>query len=507
MPQPVSVWYNDWRQIDVAPFDAFRPTLPVSVIVSYYEARELLARTMAALEGQTYPRDLFEVVIVDDGSRVPLERPRSTPLTVKVVHQEDRGFGLARARNTGVRAATHDILVFLDGDMLPEAGWLMAHARWHHAASDILTFGFRVHVAVNDVSATMIRERTGSLENLFTGREVDLPWTEPHMSKTRQLTSRDDDPFKVMEGGNFGIGREFYALVGGFNESFTRWGLEDTEFAYRAYARGGVLVPVREAFAWHQSRWAENRERKLQSRHLQRAKAAHLIAHEDFRNARPGRIFTVPQYVVTIEAADLATDRILETTERVLADRVHDLVIRIEMREDDERLVWLGHQFGPDPRVRVGPMNSALDEFPSSAFHVTLPAGAAFARDVIHRLRRELGPSVAAMAVLSDGSQVTITRTWALHRARRTSQRVTDFGDVITIPARRLQTMKARLPDVGGDALRRRLRALSLRMQKVLGKMGRVRTFRQAWWFLEWVAGVVRGKVAKFAWTRSGRDG
>ena len=36
-PQPNSVWYNDWRQVDVEPLDAFTPTMPVSVIIPYYQ--------------------------------------------------------------------------------------------------------------------------------------------------------------------------------------------------------------------------------------------------------------------------------------------------------------------------------------------------------------------------------------------------------------------------------------------------------------------------------------
>lgn len=50
-----SVWYNDWRQVDVASLDGFAPTRPVSVIIPYYQTpAETLARTLATLEGQTY---------------------------------------------------------------------------------------------------------------------------------------------------------------------------------------------------------------------------------------------------------------------------------------------------------------------------------------------------------------------------------------------------------------------------------------------------------------------
>ena len=147
-PPPAGVRYNDWRQVDLPSAGRFESVLPVSVIVPCFEAPEALALTLAGLEGQSYPRELFEVVIVDDGSRCPLSVPHSTPLDVRVVRQERRGFGLARARNTGARAAAHGILVFLDSDIVAEAEMLAAHARWHHAISDALTLGFCACVSV-----------------------------------------------------------------------------------------------------------------------------------------------------------------------------------------------------------------------------------------------------------------------------------------------------------------------------------------------------------------------
>jgi len=74
--KPTTVRCNDWRQVDVEPLETFTPTLPVSVVMpSWRTPPETLAMTLATLEGQTYPRDLFEVVIVDDGSEPPLRSP------------------------------------------------------------------------------------------------------------------------------------------------------------------------------------------------------------------------------------------------------------------------------------------------------------------------------------------------------------------------------------------------------------------------------------------------
>ena len=83
------------------------------------------------------------------------------------------------------------------------------------------------------------------------------------MSRTNELTSRADDLFRVVASCNLGIRRSFFELVvGGFDETFTNWGGEDIEFGYRSYARGGLLVPVREAFAWHQGLWLDGKAEK-----------------------------------------------------------------------------------------------------------------------------------------------------------------------------------------------------------------------------------------------------
>ncbi len=454
-PRPTSVRYNDWRQVELPPPDAFAPTLPVSVIIpSYQTPPETLAMTLAALEGQTYPRDLFEVVIVDDGSEPPLTRPRSTPLNVKVVRQKRRGFGAARARNTGARAAAHDILLFLDSDMLAEAGWMAAHARWHHTVADALTLGFHACAAVGGLDAAIIRCRPGTLRELLSGRLSAPSWIEAHMLRTDDLTSRADDLFRVVISGNFGIRKPFYRLVEGFDESLVRYGLEDIELGYRVYTRGGLLVPVRDAFTCHLDLHEDDRDAKDRSHRIQYRKAAHLIAHRGFRGTKPGRTYQVPQFVVTVDAGHLPAEQVIKIVGVILADRVHDLVVRVETQAGDghERLVQLRNEFDPDPRVQVAPARSALDEFPVASFHVTLPGGAVFARDLVHRLRARLKSAVTAAAVLPDGSRVSITRAWALQRARRApgGGDPADYGEARMLSAASLK-IRGAVPTRGAD--------------------------------------------------------
>ena len=376
--RPAAVRHNDWRQVELPDPGAFAPTLAVSVIVPCFEAPEALALTLAGLERQIWPPELLEVVVVDDGSDPPLVRPARSPLDLKVVRQERRGFGLARARNTGVGAAAHDILVFLDGDVIPEAGLVSAHARWHHAISDALTLGFCAYVSAAGIGAGAVRAHRGRLGELFAGRAADPPWLERHMARTDDLTSRHGDLFRAVTG-LLGISRALFEEAGGYDESFTRYGGEDTEFGWRAQVLGGLLVPERGAFGWHQGRWAEGREGKEREAALQAEKLAGLIAEPGFRPAAPGRRFAVPRHVVTLDAGRDGVERVIEAARTLLADPAGDVGLCVEVpprRGADPVRERLGQEFGEDPAVRIVPAGGALEAFPASPLHIVVPARA-----------------------------------------------------------------------------------------------------------------------------------
>ena len=480
-PRPNRVRYNDWRQVPVEPLSRFVPRLPVSVIVLYYRnPMDEVERMLATLEGQTYPRELFEVVVVDDGSDPPFEPPGATPFPLRAVRQERRGIGFARGRNRGAAAAAHDILLYLDGDMLVEAWWIAAHARWHHLLSDVVTVGRYEDVPTagldaDGLDAEAIRNRPGTVAELLADRPRHPRSGAEHLLRTRDLTSRADDPFRALLGGNYGVRRDFYRSVGGHDESFLRYGMEEIEFGYRAHTRGALFAPVPEAFALHQGT-AGPAERRWHEQHVRynRAKCAHRIAHRGIRGSQPGRIFSVPELVVTVAAGGAAPsagaagasgdspdgrlDRLLEAVATILADRRRDLVVRLEVPADGEQLeewtAWLREVFGPDPRVVFAAQPSALDDFPASPFHLTIPPAMwerGFRKDLVHRLFGRLGDAVTVAASLEDGAGVSLTRAWALWRARRAGGTAADYGDTRKIPVSVLKLRSAReaarLPD------------------------------------------------------------
>ena len=473
----------------------------------YYQAREAVEITLAGIGAQTYPPHLMQVVIADDGSDPPLANLEAPDgIDLQIVHQEDRGFGAPRARNAGARAADGEIIVFADCDMVPEPAWVEAHARWHHVASDLLVLGFRRHVEFDGITATMVAAaaRDGDLAPLFDGRPIQRPeWIEYHMSRTNELSSLDDDLFRIVTSGNMSLRTDWFEDLGGFDETFTQWGAEDTELGYRAFARGSVLVPDREALAWHQGLGTSPDETETASLELQRAKIAHLIAHRGFRRSVPGRSFTVPHVVVSIRGGAEPAAVLTESVERVLGNRFHDLVVELEHDHGHPHAAWLDRQFRPDPRVTVGAPRDVVSRWPGSGLFIEIPPGAEVRDYAIRRLVDLSGDAGVTEVPLDDGSSVTVAWGRAMQRAAR-------LGGGVELAAELFGRGEIDWRDVGirspGDgaaafgrgataAVRRALNSPDSRIGKVWRQSRQVRSPADAARVGRWFAGAVKQRL------------
>lgn len=100
----------------------------ISVAVSTHNRPAGVATLIEALEKQSLPLDRFEVVIVDDGSRIDTRRvldeaAERSPLNLKVI-RFDNNRGPAAARNAAWRNSSAPIVAFTDDDCIPTATWL-----------------------------------------------------------------------------------------------------------------------------------------------------------------------------------------------------------------------------------------------------------------------------------------------------------------------------------------------------------------------------------------------
>jgi glycosyltransferase involved in cell wall biosynthesis len=93
----------------------------VSAVVPTRDRPELLRRAVTAILGQTY-KGPIECLVVFDQSEPDLPWPDLPPGRTLVLRRNDRTPGLAGARNSGILAATGELVAFCDDDdeWLPE---------------------------------------------------------------------------------------------------------------------------------------------------------------------------------------------------------------------------------------------------------------------------------------------------------------------------------------------------------------------------------------------------
>ncbi len=102
-------------------------SLQFSIVVPTYGRPRALAACLAALARLTYPRERFEVIVVDDGGDADLAaavEPARERIDLTLLRC--RHGGAAAARNRGAERARGRYLAFTDDDCAPEPKWLTA---------------------------------------------------------------------------------------------------------------------------------------------------------------------------------------------------------------------------------------------------------------------------------------------------------------------------------------------------------------------------------------------
>jgi glycosyltransferase involved in cell wall biosynthesis len=197
------------------------PARSVSVIIPTFCKRELLEPTLSSLGQQTYPAESIEVIVVDDGSddgTFEYLRSLEMPYTlVPILHEVNKG--RAAARNTAVRAATGDLIVFVDDDMRCEPDLIERHVSFHDAHPGVVVIG----------SAVTAPEF---------GRSTVFSYLDE--MGVHRLQPGSLSPARYFATNNASVERRHLLDVGMFDEKFTSYGCEDTELAFRLEEDAGL---------------------------------------------------------------------------------------------------------------------------------------------------------------------------------------------------------------------------------------------------------------------------
>jgi len=201
-----------------------------TVVVPTYNRAESLEKCLAALAAQDQPRDSFEVVVVDDGSRTP---PRdmvarfAESMQIRLIEQANAG--PAAARNAGATAAHGQFLAFTDDDCRPSPGWL--------SALDV--------ALARDPRSAVGGAVISSLKNPFsTASQLLVDFLYHYFAR-----NNPDGQFFVTA--NVAMPTDMFKDLGGFDLTFPFAAAEDRDLCERWNERGFGLVYSEDAVVWH----------------------------------------------------------------------------------------------------------------------------------------------------------------------------------------------------------------------------------------------------------------
>jgi len=208
----------------------------ISVIIPTFTRAESLEATLESFAAQSMPKDRYEVIVVDDGSKDATPevcRDHASRIQLRYFYIDNSG--IAAAKNTGILASRGRILLFFDDDDIADPRLLEEHLKAHkrHPAENTAVLGYSTWAPTLSVTPLMhyvteIGRFLFAYGDLKDGQMLD---------------------FTYFWGGRSSCKRSFLAKYGVFNRQF-RTIIEDMELGYRLSKFGFRVVFHRPAVSY-----------------------------------------------------------------------------------------------------------------------------------------------------------------------------------------------------------------------------------------------------------------
>jgi GT2 family glycosyltransferase len=225
--QPKESYFAVQRQYQLSPFFPLPRSPKVSVVVASYNGGRTLRACLESLRHLKYPS--YEVILVDDGSTDDTRTIAQAFPEVRTIRQEN--LGLSVARNTGIAAATGEIVAFTDSDCRADEDWL------RYLVGDLLNsecVGIGGHnlLPPDDslVAAAVLVSPGGPAHVMLTDREAEH-----------------------IPGCNMAFYKSVLEEIGGFDPVFRKAG-DDVDVCWRLQQRGHRIGFSPAGFVWHYRR-------------------------------------------------------------------------------------------------------------------------------------------------------------------------------------------------------------------------------------------------------------
>lgn len=214
--------------------------LDVSVIISTYNSPAWLELVVEGYFCQSFSGS-FEILIADDGSteetaKLIQQLSARSPVPIRHVWQPDQGFQKCRILNKAIAVSRGKLLLFTDGDCIPQANMLKTHfsrakpGSFQTGAYLKLPEKLSAEISILDVKSGICFRPTWLVKHGFplTSKLLKLIIPAPFDEIANRLTPTK----RTWNGHNSSCYRDDAFAVNGFNEQM-QYGGEDVEFGLR----------------------------------------------------------------------------------------------------------------------------------------------------------------------------------------------------------------------------------------------------------------------------------
>ncbi|MFO7249786.1 MAG: glycosyltransferase [Actinomycetes bacterium] len=379
---------NDYTSLNPPRIGAWTPTMRVSVVIPAYNNQAKLDLTLAGLATQTYPAELMEVIVVDNGSEPRLTLPELRPPGTRIIRCDTPG--RASARNAGLAVATGDVIHWLDSDVVLDREAVEAHMRWHHLAPYLVVTGY-LRFTSAELPSPQAVAAAQDLGVLFEPSEPH-EWIVDLVERTGGLREHAHRTFSLHIGGCTSVNARLFEVAGPMDEQLFLG--QDTEMGYRLAQAGAAFIPEPLARGYHLGPTMRMRNKEPITR-VSHAFIADRIPQYRWLRSHPGRQWLVPYVEVVVDAAGASYEDVRATVDACLAGTVPDVAVvltgpwdtlnperRAPLKDPRLDLALIHGHYRHEGRVRL-----AREVAPTKApFRLRIPAGWVPGEDTIARL-------------------------------------------------------------------------------------------------------------------------
>jgi cellulose synthase/poly-beta-1,6-N-acetylglucosamine synthase-like glycosyltransferase len=235
-----------------------------SIVIPARNCADTLEAVLDALDRQRCSDEDMEIIVVDDGSvdatpRLLAQRHSRSPLTHLRGEPDGGPWCPGRVRNRGLEQARGEVVIFLDADVVPGPTFVRGHLDVHRSsgaprAALGYVFGYPLDAARRDPKVLRpppLDEMIDRLPECLARAPDD--WRDGREAEMKLWPDLAGCPWpwNFCLSGNLSVLREQARACGGFDEDFTGWGGEDTEFGFRLHVAGVELSLARAAWGVH----------------------------------------------------------------------------------------------------------------------------------------------------------------------------------------------------------------------------------------------------------------